>query len=154
MSERVFILAEILVAVDGSKYSNKIVDFACNIAKKMDEKLVLINVSKDPEIVEDYIEIGGRTPRAQAQRAAVAIAESITSDLAKRIENRGIAHEVVLESGRAAEKIVSTAIERKCDMIVIGLKGLHGVDRIRSIGSVSRRVLESSPCPVAVVSID
>jgi nucleotide-binding universal stress UspA family protein len=147
-------LGEILVAVDGSKYSNKIVDFACDLAKKMEEKLVLIYVSKDPEIVEDYIEVGGRTPESSTHKAAVAIAESITSDLAKRIEDKGIAHEVVLESGHPAEKIVSTVTERKCDMIVIGLKGLHGVDRIRSVGSVSRRVLESSPCPVAVVSID
>ncbi len=154
MAERVFVLAEILVAVDGSKYSNKIVDFACDLAKKMEEKLVLIYVSKDPEIVDDYIEIGGRTPRASTQKSAVEIAESITSDLAKKIENNGIAHEVMLESGNPSEKIVATAAERKCDMIVIGLKGLHGVDRIRSIGSVSRRVLESSPCPVAVVSID
>jgi nucleotide-binding universal stress UspA family protein len=147
-------MAELLVAIDGSKYSSKIVDFACDLAKKMEEKLVIIYVSKDPEIVEDYIELGARTPRSSTQKAAVAIAESITSDLAKRIENKGIAHEVVLESGRPAEKIVSTAAERKCDMIIIGLKGLHGADRIRSIGSVSRRVLESSPCPVAVVSID
>ena len=147
-------MAEILVAIDGSKYSNKIVDFACDLAKKMGEDLVLIYVSKDPDIVEDYIEIGGRIPRASSQKAAVEIAESITSDFAKRIENRGIAHQLVLESGRPAEKIVSTATERKCDMIVIGLKGLHGVERIRSIGSVSRRVLESSPCPVAIVNIE
>lgn len=142
------------MAVDGSKYSSKVVDFGCELAARMKEKMVLIYVSKDPDIVTEYIEFGGRTPRTKNEKAAVAIAESITSTLSDRIASKGIAHEVVLESGNPADKIVSTASERKCDMIVIGLKGLHGVDRIRSIGSVSRRVLESSPCPVAVVSID
>jgi nucleotide-binding universal stress UspA family protein len=147
-------LTGILVAVDGSNYSAKIVDFACDLGQKMKEKLVLIYVSKDPEIVEEYIEIGGTRSISSAQRASVATAESITSDLMERIEKTGISHEVVLESGPPAEKIVLTAGERKCDLIVIGLKGLHGVERLRTIGSVSRKVLESSPCPVAIVNLD
>jgi nucleotide-binding universal stress UspA family protein len=144
-------LGEILVAVDGSKYSDSIVDYACDLAKRMKDKIVLVYVSKNPDFVSEYIEYGGRAPKASAQRT-VAIAESLTSELAKRITGRGIDNRVILESGNPADKIVSTALERKCDMIMVGLKGLHGVERIRSLGSVSRRVLENSPCPVMVVS--
>jgi nucleotide-binding universal stress UspA family protein len=146
-------LGEILVAVDGSKYSDRIVDYACELADRMKKKLQLIYVSKDPDFANEYIEYGGRAPRKKAQRT-VLVAESITSKLGKRIADKGIEYEVILDSGNPADKIVSTASERKCDLIVIGLKGLHGVGRIRSLGSVSRRVIENSPHPVAIVTME
>lgn len=139
------------MAVDGSKYSDSVVDYACELASRMKEKLGLIYVSKNPDFVTEYIEYGGRAPSANAQRT-VSIAESVTSKLGEKIAGRGIEHELILDSGSPSEKIVSTAVERKCDLIVIGLKGLHGVERIRSLGSVSRRVVENSPCPVVIVT--
>jgi hypothetical protein len=38
----------------------KIVGFACDLVQKMKEKLVLIYVSKESRVAEEYIEIGGR----------------------------------------------------------------------------------------------
>jgi nucleotide-binding universal stress UspA family protein len=145
------ILGEILVAVDGSKYSDSIVNYACDLAKKLRDNIALIYVSRDLDFVNEYIEYGGRAPKSSAQRT-VAIAESLTSELARKIRAVGIANEVILESGNPADKIVAVASYRKSDMILVGLKGLHGVEKIRSLGSVSRRVLENSPCPVVIVT--
>lgn len=40
---------------------------------------------------------------------------------------------------------------RKVDLIVIGSQGLHGIGKIRALGSVSRKVSELATCPVLIV---
>jgi nucleotide-binding universal stress UspA family protein len=145
-------LGEVLVGVDGSKFSIAIVDYACDLAERMKDMITLIHVSSDRDIINDYIEYGGSNPHANAQ-IAIAVAESITTRLIERIEARGIKHEILFKSGNSAQKIVSAAGQRNSDIIVIGVKGLHGVQRIRSLGSVSRRILENSPCPVIIVPL-
>lgn len=146
-------MGEILVAIDGSIYSDPIIDYACDLARRLKEKIVLIYVSKNPDLVDEYIEYGERAPSPRAQKT-VAIAESVTSKLSEKISSKGIEHRVILETGNPAEKIILTAAETKSDLIIVGLKGLHGMERIRSLGSVSRRVLENSPCPVVVLGRD
>jgi nucleotide-binding universal stress UspA family protein len=141
---------EILVAVDESKFSEKTVRVACDFAKKLSAKIVLIYVSKFPDLVSEYVAYGGKPPSRKAL-PYVEMAESVASKLAGEVENEGVPHEVILESGNPAEKIVTVAEFRKSDLIVVGLRGLHGIDRLRSLGTVSRRVLENSTVPVLVV---
>jgi len=144
-------MVEILVAVDGSKNSEKIVASSCELAKKLSSKIILIYVSKFPDLVGEYVEIGGTSPSKSAAQYVMA-AEEVTSRLGETIRASEIPYEILLESGDPAETIVSKARERKVDMIVVGLRRLHGVDKIRSLGSVSRKVIETSPCPVFVVT--
>ena len=144
-------MPEILVAVDGSEYSEKIVEYSCELAKKLSYQIALIYVSKFPDLVEEYIGVGGKpvSPKAEPY---VRVAEKITSKLAERVRAEGIPVEVILETGSPSDKIITVATFRKSNMIMIGLRGLHGIERIRSLGSVSRRVLEGAPCPVIVVT--
>ncbi|MCL4518424.1 MAG: universal stress protein [Thaumarchaeota archaeon] len=143
-------MGNILVAVDGSKYSDRVVDYSCGLAKKLSSKITLLYVSRYPELIEEYVSIE-KSPEPQAERS-VAIAEGVVSKLGDRVKNQGVPYEVVIESGNPATKILEKASEMKVDMIVVGLKGLHGVDEIRSLGSVARRVIESAQCPVVVVT--
>ena len=50
-----------------------------------------------------------------------------------------------------ADEILNVANVEKVRMIVMGIKGLHGLAKIRSLGSVTRRVVENADCPVLVV---
>lgn len=140
----------LVVAVDGSKHSEKIIDLSCDLAKKISASIVLMYVSTYPDLINEYIEIGGTSPHPKALQH-VERAEQVMSKLAERIERYGIESKVVLETGDPAEKIVEKGIESKAEMIIVGLKGLHGVDRIRSMGSVARKIIETSPVPVLVV---
>ena len=144
-------MEEILVAVDGSRYSNAIIEYSCKLARKLSGKITLIYVSNYPDLLQEYIGVNGNAPSPQAERY-VKIAESITSTLGQIITSKGIPCEIVLETGNATERIISAASNRKASLIVLGLRGLHGLERIRSLGSVARRVLENSPCPVLVVT--
>ena len=142
-------LSEILVAVDGSRHSEKIVDMSCNFAKILSASIILMYVSTYPDLINEYIEMGGRNPSQKAVQY-VERAEEVTSKLFEKIQTKGIKCRVVLETGDPADKIVSQATSNKADLIIVGFKGLHGVDKIRSLGSVARKVIENSSCPVLV----
>lgn len=146
-------LSEMLVAVDGSRHSEKIVDVACAFAKRMSVSIMLMYVSSYPDLVNEYIEMVGRNPSPRAAQY-VERAEEVTSKLFEKIQTEGIKCRVVLETGDPAEKIVRQAADDKADLIVVGFKGLHGVDKIRSLGSVARRVVENSSCPVLIARGD
>lgn len=139
----------IMVAVDGSKHSDNIVEYSCRLAKKLTASITLIYVSTYPDLVSEYVGIGGRSPNPRAVQY-VQRAEDVTSKLTQRMEVSGIPYDVLLETGDPSEVIVRKAGEKNADMIVVGLTGLHGLGKIRSLGSVARRVIETSPCPVIV----
>ena len=141
---------EILAAVDGSEHSDKIVDEACSLAKKMNAKLALIYVTPDivvPEAYKKYSEI----EKTDAWLGYFdALGEKVLSKYNKKILDSKLICEIVHEEGNVAERIINTAKSRKDMMILIGLSGLHGVAKIRALGSTSRIVVENAECPVLV----
>jgi len=69
--------------------------------------------------------------------------------LARMARRRGIPTEQVVRYGIPHREIADVARERGVDLIVVGLAGSHWPHRAE-IGSVSKRVIESAPCPVLV----
>jgi nucleotide-binding universal stress UspA family protein len=134
-------MPEIVLAMDGSKYSERIVRLACGLAKKLSYGIALIYFSKFPDLMEEYIGVQGTEPPAKAAPYAKA-AEEVTSKLSENVK----------ETGNPADKITILAVYRESDMIAIGLRGLHGIEKIRSLGSISRCVLEGAICPVVAVT--
>jgi nucleotide-binding universal stress UspA family protein len=67
------------------------------------------------------------------------------------LRERGIESEMKVAYGDAAVEIVREAQARRCDLIVVGSRGLGPVGRLL-LGSVGRRVADLAPCPVAVAS--
>ncbi len=57
---------------------------------------------------------------------------------------------VSIAEGNAAAEIVRVAREEKADLIVVGARGLGGLQRLL-LGSVSEKVLAAAPCPVLIV---
>jgi len=144
---------KILVAVDGSKHSFNVVDKGCEQAKALSSSILLVYVMKElvvePEGIVSYEKSEGY-PDAFSDYLQQ-LGDQITDKLAEKIKQAGISFRVVTPSGNVAEQILSVANLDKVKMIVIGVKGLHGLARIRSLGSVARRVVENAECPVLVV---
>jgi nucleotide-binding universal stress UspA family protein len=57
-----------------------------------------------------------------------------------------------IREGSPAREIVDFAVERGCDVVVMGTHGRSGVDRLL-LGSVAERVVRSSPVPVLTVRV-
>jgi nucleotide-binding universal stress UspA family protein len=149
-------LSRILVPYDGSKYSNKAVDRAIEISNKNKSKIDIISV-----INVDYIRppgsllglVGSSSLEAIKKITASATKEAnqmLTSQVSK-CRTRGIKSDSKVLSGNISEEILKYAKQKKITLIVIGSQGLHGIKKIKILGSVSRKISEISNCPVLIV---
>lgn len=127
-------LKKILVATDGSRYSDAAAMEAIGIAKRCGAKLTVISVVPSELIAE------------KEQKAAECNIKNI-KDLA---EKEGISVEGLIAEGKPYEAIVNTATEKNIDLIVVGSHGRTGFEKLL-MGSVTERVIGLSPCAVLVV---
>ena len=134
---------KIIVPVDGSAYSLKAVETACDLAKSQPSStLVLVAVAVEiPELGEGrYIY---EKMKAQAE-AALAQGKEVA-------QKCGAVGEVLLATGASpAEEIVKVAKDEKADLIVIGSRGLAGKTK-SFLGSTASKVVTYAPCSVLVV---
>jgi nucleotide-binding universal stress UspA family protein len=134
---------KILVPVDGSAYSLKAVETACDLAKNQPPSAVVLTAVaiQIPELEEGvYI--------AEKMKAQAEIALAKAKEAAKA---KGIDAAVILGTGASApEEIVQTAKDQQADLVVIGSRGLAGKTR-SFLGSTASQVVTYSPCSVLVV---
>lgn len=139
--------------MDGSDHSLKVADYAVELAKNLASKILLVSVinlpSSEPREIAAF-EMSEQYPGAFAEYLQK-ISEQATKKITERLEKSGIDCRTLLPSGNPAGSILEIAEAQDVKMIVIGVKGLHGLGRIRSLGSVARRVIENSTRPVVVV---
>jgi nucleotide-binding universal stress UspA family protein len=134
---------KILVAVDGSDYSELAVDQAISLGAICRSQIVVISVvdlfpeqmAVAPALVEKMSqEVGKHLERAK-----------------EKIETAQIACETVVRmGGKPHEFIVQEARDRGIDLIVLGTHGRTGIKKVL-LGSVAQNVIGSAPCPVMVV---
>jgi nucleotide-binding universal stress UspA family protein len=118
-------LEKLLTAVDGSKYADKALEYAVQLAKNFNSKLALLHVEEDK-----LIRIGG----PQVVDCLGTVGECILKDAAKKVET--VSFDQILEYGSPAEIIIKVAKKAKVNVIVVGSRGLSSVRRYL-LGSVS-----------------
>ena len=134
---------KILVPVDGSAYSLKAVETACDLAKaQAPATIVLTAVAVQIPELEEGVYI------AEKMKVQAEIALAKAKDVA---QGKGVTAEVILATGASpADEIVQVAKDQQADLIVIGSRGLAGKTR-SFLGSTASQVVTYSPCSVLVV---
>ena len=134
---------KILVALDGSIYSEIALDQAISMATVCNSQLFAIHV------VEAY---------PQHLKSAPAFEDEIKKAGAKFLEKvkdkaaqKNVSCETILQVGGSPhEFIVKEAKSKGTDLIVVGTHGRSGLQKL-FMGSVAQKVISSAPCPVLVV---
>lgn len=138
-------MKKILVATDGSPYSEKAIEKAIELAKKDDVEIIVVNVA------EDYCPMGLAEMDCNTIRDLVMKeSKGIISSALEKFQSAGIAARGIIETGSPADTIIELAKREKTDEIVIATHGRHGAKKF-VMGSVTERVIEFAPCPVLVV---
>ena len=134
---------KILVPVDGSAYSLKALETACDLAKaQAPATLVITAVAVQIPDLEEGVYI------AEKMKAQAEIALAKAKEVA---QGRGVPFEMFLATGASpADEIVRAAKDQQADLIVIGSRGLAGKTR-SFLGSTASQVVTYSPCSVLVV---
>lgn len=137
----------ILLASDGSECALKAAAAAATLARKFDARLTLINVYQPIPTVGPY----GEIVNVELNEKYVAtLQEHAISPVGRIVEGMGVPHQSLQKVGQPAAEIVRVAEEEGCDLIVLGSRGLSGVQAFL-LGTVSDRVVHHAHCPVLVV---
>jgi len=150
-------LTKILVPYDGSRHSSKALTKAMELAHNLDSEIFIITV-----VNVGYISPPGMLhglTRTKSEKVTIKkYAKSVKSDAEqmllnakKRCDAKGISSSIVIKEGDIAREILDFSKKKKVTLIVIGSQGLHGISKIKTLGSVSRKVSENASCPVLIV---
>lgn len=136
----------ILIAVDGSKASEKAFNKSVDIAKRNGARLVLAHVidSRTFATAEAY-------DKSLSERAEK-YAENLMNEYVANAKDAGLEEvELVIKYGSPKVAIAKEiAPEYDADLIVVGATGLNAVERFL-IGSVSESVARYSKCDVLII---
>ncbi len=135
----------ILVPVDFSAPSRKLVPYAAALARKSGASLVLLHVV-------EHINVPTRVAYAATglQDIVLARGRKLLAEFAARLAPTGVKTTEVVRVGRPWQEITRTARSERADLIVIATHGHTGLQRF-ILGSTAERVLRHAACPVLVV---
>ena len=150
------ILSRILVPYDGSKYSKNALNKAIEIAKKDKTKIDLISIVNVDYIRPPGALLGMVSPSSiNAIKKITASTKKETSQMlstqVSKCRAKGIKADSKVLSGYTVEAILKYAKQKKITLIVLGSQGLHGIKKLKILGSTSRKVSELAHCPVLIV---
>jgi nucleotide-binding universal stress UspA family protein len=144
-------IESILVGTDGSESASVAVSHAIEVARALQARLQIVSAyepvpaarlrNEPPQLpTEVYWTLN---PRADV----LALLESAQAEA----RAAGVAQvETFARVGDAADAILDVAEEQKCDLIVVGHKGMTGATRFL-LGSVPNKVSHHAPCSVMIV---
>ena len=133
----------ILVAVDGSKHSDAAFDVAMDIAQKYGSQLFVLHVFSGGT--------GSRTLVSSSEEDDNrSIGQEILNSYEETAKERGLQNvRMLLQEGDAAKRIMETASEIKCGLLLLGSRGRGGFKELL-LGSVSHKVTSHADCPVLI----
>lgn len=135
----------ILVAVDGSRTSDKALAAALEIARDCDARVRLVHAIDELAYLSEYSGDIFAMVREQAWRILDAAAK-VATDSQVPAETRLIDN----PGQRLGDAIAREAADWGADLIVIGTHGRHGLQRAL-LGSGAEQIIRLAPVPVLVV---
>ncbi len=142
---------KILLATDGSKFSNKAVDYGLDMAKKLGADVLALYVISlkhfEMYALGHHDDITGYEDENLRMRKE---GEDALDYVAAGARERGVSLERRIVRGYPADEIMKAAKGEGAGLIVVGNLGRTGIERML-LGSVSEEVVRKAPCPVLVV---
>jgi len=133
----------ILVPLDGSKHSEKVLLHACDMAKNYRSRLILLYV------VEKSIPIN-LLDRKEYLKILREFGNKVLIKGKKITTQRGIDSKIIIKEGNIASEVVKLAKKEQCNLIIVGSKGIGATARF-FLGSVSSKLANNSPCSILIV---
>ncbi|MDH3312720.1 MAG: universal stress protein [Nitrosopumilus sp.] len=133
---------KILVALDGSKNSQRVLDMGIYLARKADTKLIGITVISN--IPKKYHHL------SYPEKPVLLVADKMMESAKRKCAQNGILFERKIDFGDPGSKITKFAESLNFDIIIIGTRGMSGIKE-KLLGSVSNHVVHKSSIPVMIV---
>lgn len=132
----------ILLAADGSDNSYRAAEEVIKLSGA-DSKITLLNVASVDDSVENVLHsTEGHSPNEERKAKLERIMNLF--------DNNNISYLLKIEKGEPKIKVVEIANSGKYDLVVLGTRGLNGLQEM-VLGSVSHKVAKRSEIPVLIV---
>jgi len=134
----------IVMAVDGSEYSNRALNHANALAERFEATLWLVHIfphTSDLLGYEDFEKLFSRRKSA---------GQTVLDEARQRLGEVTFKVREELQEGPEAESVIAIAKNCQADLIVMGTRGFGTIKGL-VLGSVSRKVVHSAFCAVMVV---
>lgn len=135
--------SKILVPLDGSKYSEKALLRASEIAGVFDSEIILIYVV-EKSLPITYLD------RKEYMKILRHFGNKTLKNAEKTLSKKGITAKILMKEGNIVNEIEKTVKKEKCSLVVVGSKGLGAVTRFL-LGSVSNKLAQVSSCSLLIV---
>ena len=155
---------KILAPYDGSKYAEKALNEAVNMAKMIKgSEIIILNIMEEIPTPPTLFTTRVRHHKTGEDTTLSTYLRDLQTDIRhkmmntleevkKKYKNSEVKIRIQVPVGSPADKIVEFADRHNVDLIVMGSRGLKGISRfIRGLGSVSRNVSEKVKCTVMIV---
>lgn len=136
--------SNILLPTDGSESARKAIKIGIEQARNFQSTIHGLYVIDERFVPGEY-----DIPVEKAERRG----ERAIEEVIDASQRAGLTSEGHLRRGIPHQEILSAVSEYEIDMIVIGTKGQTGIARLRSLGSVTERVVRRTPVVVMVVPV-
>ncbi len=142
----------ILMAVDGSEHSVKVVEEVITIAKPLKAEVTVLNVTGEFDFKTRISVHMSDDYWVQIKKNLKEQAENVVEAAVNKLSDKGIPakSEVVLGHQSPADVICKMADEGKFNLLVLGSKGLRGIQEA-FLGSVSNKVAHCTKTNVLIV---
>jgi nucleotide-binding universal stress UspA family protein len=144
---------KILVPYDGSQPSKRAVEYSLRIATAVGKPAVelhLLNVQEADATVIDYFLRDAADVAARLVSSRREAGAKLLESPKRMVEDSGIRVVQTVLLGDPAEVIGSYADQQRCDMLVMGTRGLGPVGGLL-LGSVTTKVINVVKVPVTLV---
>ena len=147
-------IKKILIAIDKSGYKEKIINYGLMLAKALRAVVIFVHVIDRYSLgtageVLGYYRGGKVQPYQEALKKEAQELLSEAESLAKK-EGLKATIEVITDSSSPAEGIINYAKSKNIDLIVIGTKGMAGIEKFL-MGGVANKVTSHAHCSVLAV---
>lgn len=153
-NDQELLIKKILIAVDKSEYTDKIIKYGLRLAKSLRAEVTAVHVIDRSSlgIIGELLAYyrGGKIEvyeEALRKKAKEFLGEA---ELLAKEEGVQINTEVIMNEPSAAEGIVNYASRTSTDLIVIGTKGMTGAQKFL-MGGVANKVASHAHCSVLAV---
>lgn len=144
---------KILLAVDGSRYSEVIVGLVKALGMGKRAEATLLTVIPEQVFLGGYT-LAGFLGRSTALKSEVRKAEEeralgLLARLSKPLGTRGAGVETMVRRGSPADEIIKTCRSVRYDLVLVGVRGTGDAPEF-PIGDVAHKVVKYAPCSVMV----
>ena len=142
-------IKKILLPIDFSGASIKILQYAIFLAEKYNAKIFIVSVVEYPYTLSG---LPSSKLGSEYEEQMIRIAEKkMTSFLEDNMDQIPISLKSSVLFGHAAKRIISYAEMESFDLIIIGTHGHKGLEKML-FGSVAEKVIKLAPCPVLTIN--